>query len=49
MKPKISLGKGDLMSDAIKFANKVAALSVSKFGAQSSMPILEEVLEFEAT
>lgn len=43
----VALGKGQSMSDALTFANKVAALSVGKFGAQSSMPLLDEVLEFK--
>lgn len=43
----VALGKGLPMSDALTFANKVAALSVGRFGAQSSMPLLDEVLEFE--
>lgn len=32
--------------DAISFANKVAALSVGRFGAQQGMPTLEEVVHF---
>ncbi|RSK55640.1 ribokinase [Bacillus canaveralius] len=42
-----ALGRGDSITDAIKLANKTAALSVSKYGAQSSMPTLDDVREFE--
>lgn len=44
----VALGRGLHMSDALVFANKVAALSVGRFGAQSSMPHIEEVLNFDA-
>ncbi|WNS73670.1 ribokinase [Bacillus sp. DTU_2020_1000418_1_SI_GHA_SEK_038] len=43
-----ALGSGLPISDALTFANKVAALSVGKFGAQSSMPHIDDVLKFEA-
>jgi len=38
-----ALVKGDILEDAIKFANKAAALSITKLGAQSGMPTLEEI------
>lgn len=44
----VALGKGLPMPDALTFANKVAALSVCKFGAQSSMPHIDDVLKFDA-
>jgi ribokinase len=34
----VYLGEGGKLDDAIRFAQKVAALSVTSFGAQSSMP-----------
>lgn len=41
-----SLSRGDHLSDAIQFAQAAAALSVTKPGAQPSIPILDEVLTF---
>jgi len=38
-----ALVRGDVLEDAIKFANKAAALSITKLGAQSGMPTLEEI------
>jgi ribokinase len=38
-----SLERGDNIEQAIKFANYVASLSVTKLGAQSSMPTLDEI------
>ena len=40
------LESNDLL-DSVKFANKAAALSVMKRGASSSMPTLEEVVNFQ--
>lgn len=40
------LAKGQTLSDAALFANNVAALSVTKMGAQPSMPTLQEVESF---
>ena len=37
---------GRPLNDAALFAGKVAALSVTKFGAQGGMPDLQTVLEF---
>lgn len=37
-----ALVRGDSFEDAIKFANKAASLAVTKLGAQSGMPTLEE-------
>lgn len=38
-----ALVRGDNLEDAIKFANKAAALSITKLGAQSGMPTLEQI------
>lgn len=38
-----SLVKGDNLDEAIKFANKAAAFSITKLGAQSGMPTLEQL------
>ncbi|HEX2982259.1 MAG TPA: ribokinase [Ignavibacteriales bacterium] len=40
------LSKGQSMDEAVKFANSAGALSVTKKGAQSSMPTLQEVESF---
>lgn len=40
-----SLVKGDSLDEAIKFANKAAAYSITKLGAQSGMPTLEQLVE----
>ncbi len=40
------LAKGQTLYDAALFANNVAALSVTKMGAQPSMPTLQEVESF---
>ena len=41
-----SLVKGMSIKESIEFANKAAAISVTKFGAQGGMPTLKEVDEF---
>lgn len=41
-----SIDKGDSIKDAISLATNVAALSVTKKGAQSSLPSIDEVNEF---
>jgi ribokinase len=41
-----SLVKGMNIKESIEFANKAAAISVTKFGAQGGMPTLKEVDEF---
>ena len=38
-----ALVRGDSLKDSINFANKAAAVSITKLGAQSGMPILEEL------
>lgn len=38
-----SLVKGNSLDEAIKFANKAAAFSITKLGAQSGMPTLEQI------
>ena len=43
-----ALSRGDELEDAVRFANAVGALSVTKLGAQSAMPSLEEVNAFIA-
>ncbi|MEL7648163.1 MAG: ribokinase [Sedimentibacter sp.] len=42
-----ALVRGDSLSEAIMFANKAAALSITKLGAQSGMPTLEEIMKNE--
>ncbi|MBA7645225.1 Ribokinase [subsurface metagenome] len=42
----VGLAQGKTLADAALFANYVAALSVTKMGAQSSMPAREEVESF---
>ncbi|MHC4330523.1 MAG: ribokinase, partial [Planctomycetota bacterium] len=42
----VGLARGKTLADAAFFANHVAALSVTKMGAQSSMPTAEEVESF---
>ena len=42
----VGLAQGKTLADAATFANYVAALSVTKMGAQSSMPAREEVESF---
>ena len=41
-----ALDKDKTMGEAIVFANKAAALSVTKFGAQPSIPTLTELEKF---
>lgn len=43
----VALSKGESMEDAIAFASKVGALTVTKEGAQSSIPYLIDVLNFK--
>ncbi|HEX7356233.1 MAG TPA: ribokinase, partial [Ignavibacteriaceae bacterium] len=38
-----SLSDGHLIDEAIEFANKVASISVTRMGAQSSLPYLHEI------
>ncbi|WML46200.1 ribokinase [Neobacillus sp. PS3-40] len=42
----VSLSNGAALEDACQFANAVAALSVTKLGAQGGMPTIEEVQTF---
>lgn len=44
----VAIARGDGWSDALAFANAVAALAVTKFGAQPSMPTKAEVETFIA-
>lgn len=41
-----ALSNGESISDAINFANKVASISVTRMGAQSSMPDKDELKQF---
>ena len=41
----VAWGNGQTLSDAARFAAKAAAISVTKMGAQPSLPTLKEVLE----
>ena len=38
-----ALVRGDKLEDAIIFANRAAAISITKLGAQSGMPYLNEI------
>jgi ribokinase len=42
----VGLAQGKTLSEAASFANNVAAVSVTKMGAQPSMPTLQEVESF---
>lgn len=44
-----SLNAGNGIEDAITFANKAAAVSVTRMGAQASMPFINEIDELVAT
>jgi len=41
-----ALVRGEKLEEAIKFANKAAALSITKLGAQSGMPTLEQLQNY---
>jgi ribokinase len=43
-----AIGEGRSMADAIRYANAVAALSVTRMGAQPSLPVAQEVAAFLA-
>ncbi|MCF6093789.1 ribokinase [Microaerobacter geothermalis] len=43
----ISLAEGASLTEAIQFAQKVAALTVTQFGAQTSLPYREQVDQFK--
>jgi ribokinase len=45
----VGLGQGHSLRDSAIFANRAAALCVTRMGAQPSMPTLEEVLAFNPT
>lgn len=40
--------EGAPLEEAVRFASKVAALTVTRFGAQTSLPARDEVEAFEA-
>ncbi len=44
----VAMARGDAWPDALAFSNAVAALAVTKFGAQPSMPTKDEVEAFLA-
>lgn len=44
----VALARGDTMDQAIRFAHAVAALSVTRFGAQPSLATADEVAQFLA-
>lgn len=39
----VALGEGKGLEDAVRFASRAAAISVTRFGAQPSLPVREEV------
>jgi ribokinase len=39
----VALAEGNSIQDSVKFANRAASLSVTKFGAQGGMPTRAEV------
>ena len=41
-----ALARGQSLSDAARFATAAAAIAVERFGAQTSLPSREEVIEF---
>jgi ribokinase len=45
----VALAEGQAWPEALRFANRAAALSVTRPGAQASMPTRPEVLQFNAT
>lgn len=42
----VALGAGEPLAEAVNFASKVAALAVTKMGAQQGMPTYEQVIQF---
>jgi ribokinase len=44
----VALSEGKALADAVRFANAAAALSVTKMGAQPSIPRRKEIDEFFA-
>lgn len=42
-----AVARGEAISDAIRFANRVAAFAVTRMGAQSSMPTLKDLERFQ--
>ena len=42
----VALARGLKLIEAVKYANAAAALAVTRFGAQASMPRDEEVAQF---
>jgi len=43
----VSLSEGKTMAESIEFAMKVGALTVTKEGAQTSLPLLRDVENFD--
>jgi ribokinase len=44
----LALGRGDSLTESVRFANAVAALSTTALGAQNAMPTMDEVNAFIA-
>jgi ribokinase len=44
----VALAQGQSVEAAIEFANSVASFSVTRMGAQSSMPTLAELAQFQS-
>jgi ribokinase len=44
----VALAEGRPLLEAARFANAAAAISVARFGAQSSIPFREEIDDFVA-
>lgn len=44
----VSIAKGESMEDALEFATKVGAMTVTKHGAQTSLPLIHAVEAFDA-
>ncbi|NWJ53279.1 MAG: ribokinase, partial [Bacteroidetes bacterium] len=42
----VALAEGRSWKDAVEFASKAAAISVTKLGAQTSAPYLNEIITF---
>ncbi|HZH92640.1 MAG TPA: ribokinase [Tissierellaceae bacterium] len=43
----VSIANGESMEDSIRFATKVGAMTVTKHGAQTSLPLVGQVEDFE--
>ena len=43
----VSLAEGNALLESVQFANAAAAISVTRFGAQTSVPLRGEILSFQ--